>query len=61
MGRNFGMSNAIAQPTTRTCTALGHDKVECIPLLGGGNEGNWVGGVWGMRVEGGGGWNRYGR
>lgn len=36
-GRNLEceMSNAIAQPTTRTCTAQSYDKAECIPLWGG--------------------------
>lgn len=29
------MTNAIAQPTTRTCTAWSYDKAECIPLWGG--------------------------
>lgn len=37
-GRNLEceMTNAIAQPTTRTCTAWSYDKAECIPLWGGG-------------------------
>lgn len=29
------MTNAVAQPTTRTCTAWSYDKAECIPLWGG--------------------------
>lgn len=37
LGRNLDleMSNAVAQPTTRTCAASGCDKAECIPLWGG--------------------------
>lgn len=33
-GRNLEceMTNAVAQPTTRTCTAWSYDKAECIPL-----------------------------
>lgn len=36
-GRNLEceMTNAIAQPTTRTRTAWSYDKAECIPLWGG--------------------------
>lgn len=36
-GRNLEceMTNAIAQPTTRTCTAWSYDRAECIPLWGG--------------------------
>lgn len=45
-GRNLEceMTNAIAQPTTRTCTAQSYDKAECIPLWGGELRGGWVDG-----------------
>lgn len=47
-GRNLEceMTNAIAQPTTRTCTAQSYDKAECIPMGGPNSEAevDWDGG-----------------
>lgn len=43
------MTNAFAQPTTRTCTAWSYDKAECIPVRGGGGRGLGFLEGWGER------------
>lgn len=50
-GRNLEceMTNAVAQPTTRTCTAWSYDKAECIPLCVWGGSNSRAG--WSVMVD----------